>query len=139
MAETFNHRMQDLTENGIFVLTKDGVSNLRDHPLPSQTCSADETMRISTPELLGYFTDRGAEYVVEKCYASKNDFSRAVLQKDAAIVTVFNYGKRLGIFDESTEDAVFEVHAIADHVQNKTHYFLMPHRRYIDLVRVLHM
>lgn len=130
MAETIEHRIMNLTGNGIFILTVDGIKNLKSkNPLPLRSFSADTTPNISNDELLGYFENRGAEYVVDKCYAPGSDFTRkSSIQNHAAITSAFEYGKRDGIFNDNSETAIFEVHAIVDPECEKTHYFLMPHR-----------
>lgn len=133
MAETIEHRITSLINEGIFILTVDGIRNLRDrNPLPQISSSADKTPGISSDELLGCFANMGSEYVFEKCWGSEGNLSNVWLPKDNAIVSAFNYGKKLGLFNDETDHALFEAHAIVDEVQKKTHYFLMPHRMYLQ-------
>jgi hypothetical protein len=133
MAETIEHRITSLMHEGIFILTVDGIKDLKGkNPLPQTSSSADKTPDITHNQLLGYFANRGAEYVFEKCWGSGIDLTTAYLPQDNTRVSAFNYGKRLGLFDDKTDHALFEDHAIVDDVQNKTHFFLMPHRMYLQ-------
>jgi len=133
MAETIEHRITSLIHEGIFILTVDGIKDIRGRdPLPQTSSSADKSPSIRNDQLLGFFADRGAEYVFEKCWGSGIDLTIAYLLQDNTRVSAFNYGKRLGLFNDKTDHALFEAHAIVDDVQKKTHYFLMPHRMYLQ-------
>ena len=118
---------------GIFILAVDGIKDLKGkNPLNPTSSSADNSPSIRNDQLLGFFANRGAEYVFEKCWGSGKDLTTVYLPQDNTIASAFSYGKKLGLFDDKTYHALFEAHAIVDDVQNKIHFFLMPRRMYFQ-------
>jgi hypothetical protein len=133
MAETIEHRLMDIINNGLFIMTVDGIKNLRGaNPISLTSSSADNTPGVPHNQLLGFFANRGSEFVIDKCWASGSDLTSVYGNNYASCAPAFNYGKKIGLFDDKTKHAIFEVHAIVDDLQIKTHYFLMPHRNYLQ-------
>lgn len=132
MRESIKNRINEIIDEGLPILTIEGTNDIRrENPFGSTHCSNDETPDIFKAQLLRYFGDRGAEYIVDKTYASGKDFTNYNLQC-GAIPLAFNYGIKTKIFDENTESATFEIHAITDEELNKTHYFILPHKYFFE-------
>lgn len=124
MAETIEHRMQRLSEANIQFYTIERKDEGRvKRPFPSMYVPGDPEGGLVRN--LGYFSNRGHEFVC--------GIANAVEIPKDLVLSAMHVGYSMGCedFKSPTTTAVLEIHGIYDPQIDATHYFLLPHRKYL--------
>jgi len=126
MAETIEHRLQTLARHNVPIYS---VEDERKHkvriPFASMT-SSDRRPDEGMIRLLGYFSNRG--------YESVEGWRSSKVTDEGPRLAAMAVGQSLGLkgFEDYSNDVDLEIHSVYDPQTRINHYFLLPHRRYLD-------
>jgi len=126
MAETIEHRMQALIEAGVPIYTVEKSREDKVRRPFSAMSGSNHRPDEGLTRVLGYFANRGHEQVEGWRYST--------LCEEAPRFAAMVVGSLLGLkeFGDPANEVDLEIHAIYDPQIDSTHYFLLPHRRYLE-------